>query len=228
MELARILQSQGFGSRRQCRALVHAGRVSIAGEIADDPAADLDVAGLRFSVDGEAWAYTLHATLMLHKPAGYECSREPSHHASVLDLLPVPLRMRGVQPVGRLDQDTTGLLILTDDGALNHRLTSPRHAVPKCYLATVKHPVDEVLCTRLREGVQLHGEDAPLAAVRCEKVGERQLRIVITEGKYHQVKRMVAAAGNRVDFLHRESIGDLVLPADLAPGEWRWLNGYTG
>ena len=139
-----------------------------------------------------------------------------------------PLRARGVQPVGRLDQDTTGLLLLTDDGALNHRLSSPRHAVPKTYLATLKHAAEGTLCERLLGGVQLHDEPAPIAALRCELLADTTLRIVICEGKYHQVKRMVAAAGNRVEALHREAVGDLVLPPDLAPGQWRWLHGVPG
>ena len=208
MQLDRLLQSQGFGSRRQCRALVFSGRVSVRGVAAEDPSAAIAPEDLVFAVDGETWRYTEYATLMLHKPAGYECSRAPQHHASVLELLPVPLRARGVQPVGRLDQDTTGLLLLTDDGALNHRLSSPRHAVPKTYLATLKHAADGTLCEHLLGGVQLH--------------------IVICEGRYHQVKRMVAAAGNRVEALHREAVGDLVLPPDLAPGQWRWLHGVPG
>ena len=228
MQLDRLLQSQGFGSRRQCRALVFSGRVSVRGVAAEDPSAAIAPEDLVFAVDGETWRYTEYATLMLHKPAGYECSRAPQHHASVLELLPVPLRARGVQPVGRLDQDTTGLLLLTDDGALNHRLSSPRHAVPKTYLATLKHTADGKLCERLLGGVQLHDEPAPIAALRCELLADTTLRIVICEGKYHQVKRMVAAAGNRVEALHREAVGDLVLPPDLAPGQWRWLHGVPG
>jgi len=225
MQVGRMLQSQGFGTRRACRVLVFEGRVRIHGRVVEDPSADVPVDDLCFSVDGEEWRYRERATVILHKPAGYECSREPQHHASVLELLPPPLRARGLQPVGRLDQDTTGLLLLTDDGALNHRLSSPRHAVPKTYLATLKHAAGPSLCERLLEGVQLHGEAVPFAALRCEMLHERQLRMVICEGKYHQVKRMVAAAGNRVESLHRESVGELVLPPDLAPGEWRWLDG---
>jgi 16S rRNA pseudouridine516 synthase len=138
------------------------------------------------------------------------------------------LRARGVQPVGRLDQDTTGLLLLTDDGALNHRLTSPRHHVPKTYRVTLKHPADTGLCQRLLEGVQLHDEPAPSLAINCVLLDAATLRITIDEGKYHQVKRMVAAAGNRVEALHREAVGSVVLPEDLGPGEWRWVSGPVG
>ncbi len=164
------------------------------------------------------------ATLMLHKPAGYECSRKPMHHPSVLELLPRPLRLRGVQPVGRLDEDTTGLLLVTDDGQLNHVLSSARRKVPKIYRVTTRHAVDQDQVERLLAGVLLNDEPDPIAAAACEIAGEKLLRLTVTEGKYHQVKRMVAAAGNRVEALHREAVGELALPDDLGVGEWRWLS----
>jgi 16S rRNA pseudouridine516 synthase len=161
---------------------------------------------------------------MMHKPAGYECSQRPSAWPSVLSLLPTPLRRRGVQPVGRLDADTTGLLLLTDDGALSHRLTSPKKHVPKVYEVGTKHPVDDALLQRLRDGVVLDDDTKPVRAAACEATGERALRLTVTEGRYHQVKRMVAAAGNRVERLHRSAFAGLELPHDLAPGAWRWLD----
>ena len=163
------------------------------------------------------------ASLMLNKPAGYECSRKPQHHPSVLELLPLPLRERGVQPIGRLDADTTGLLLISDDGQLNHILSSARRKVPKVYLATTRHPVDAGQINRLLAGVLLNDEPQPIFAAAAEIAGENLLRLTITEGKYHQVKRMVAAAGNRVEALHREAVGALTLPPGLKPGEWRWL-----
>ncbi len=131
--IAQILFSQGFGSRRVCAGLVQLGHVRVAGRQLNDPAEPFDTAGLVFEVDGQAWAYHAQALLMLHKPPGYECSQKPRHHPSVMSLLPAPLRTRGVQPVGRLDEDTTGLLLFTDDGTLIHRLTSPKHHVDKVY-----------------------------------------------------------------------------------------------
>ena len=199
------------------------GRVAVNGQLCEQPFADVDGVGLVLTVDGVDWPYAEFATLMLHKPAGYECSRKPRHHPSVLELLPAPLRERGVQPVGRLDEDTTGLLLLTDDGQLNHRLSSGKRKVPKVYLATTKHPLDAEQISRLLSGVVLNDESAPVAAAAAEIAGERLLRLTVTEGKYHQVKRMVAAAGNRVEALHREAVGGLSLPAGLKPGEWRWL-----
>lgn len=198
-------------------------RVAVNGQICDDPFAEIDTAGLVFTVDGVDWPYAEFATLMLNKPAGYECSRKPKHHAGVLELLPAPLRERDVQPIGRLDEDTTGLLLITDDGQLNHVLSSAKRKVPKLYLATTKHPLDQAQIEQLLAGVLLADEPEPIAAAGAEIVGENLLRLTLTEGKYHQVKRMVAAVGNRVEALHREAVGELTLPPDLKPGEWRWL-----
>ena len=163
---------------------------------------------------------------MLHKPAGYECSLKPGAWPGVHNLLPVPLRRRGLQPVGRLDQDTTGLLLLTDDGPLLHKLTSPKHHVPKVYEVTCKHPVTPAMCEKLRKGVVLDDDPEPVYADAADPVGEGEtlhLRLTLLQGKYHQVKRMVAAVSNRVEGLHRSQIGRLTLPEDLAPGQWRWI-----
>ena len=224
MQLERLLQKHGFGTRKDCRALVRRERVRVNGEICDDPFADIATDGLVFSVDDVEWPYLEHATVLLHKPAGYECSRKPQHHPSVLELLPLPLRERGVQPIGRLDEDTTGLLLITDDGQLNHQLSSGKRKVPKVYLATTKHPLDQAQIDQLLAGVLLHDEPEPIVAAAAEIVDEHTLRLTVTEGKYHQVKRMVAAVGNRVEALHRAAVAELQLPADLKPGEWRWLS----
>ena len=224
MRLTQILFSQGFGTRRECDGLVLTGHVAHAGVVIDDPDAELEPDGLVLQVQGQAWAVQARALLMLNKPSGYECSQKPKHHPSVLSLLPPPLRVRGVQPVGRLDEDTTGLLLLTDDGSLIHRLTSPRHHVPKVYEVSCKHPVDDGQVQRLLAGVKLVDDPATVAAAACEATGECSLRLTLTEGKYHQVKRMLAAVGNRVEGLHRSAIGGVALPAELAPGRWKWLD----
>jgi 16S rRNA pseudouridine516 synthase len=160
----------------------------------------------------------------MNKPPGYECSRDPQHHLSVFNLLPPQLTERGVQCVGRLDQDTTGLLLLSDDGAFVHAFTSPKRKVPKVYLATTRHPLDTAQVDALRNGVLLHGESQPIAAESAIARDEQVLELTVLEGKYHQVKRMVAASGNRVEKLHRERIGGYALPDDLAEGQWRWLD----
>ncbi|MFZ4651921.1 MAG: pseudouridine synthase [Rubrivivax sp.] len=224
MRLARILHSQGFGSRRECEARVLAGTVQVGGRTCEDPDEEFEPQGLVFTVDGRPWPWHARALVLLHKPAGYECSTRPRHHPSVLSLLPAPLRVRGVQPVGRLDEDTTGLLLLTDDGALIHRLTSPKRHVPKVYEVTLKHPVDARQVQALLDGVVLDDDPAPVRAAACEATGVRALRLTLTEGRYHQVKRMVAASGNRVEALHRSALGALTLPPELAPGQWCWLD----
>ena len=145
----------------------------------------------------------------------------------MLSLLPAPLRTRGVQPVGRLDEDTTGLLLLTDDGSLIRRLTSPKRHVPKVYEVGTRHPVSDEQISRLLQGVVLDDDPQPVRAAAAERTGDTALRLTLTEGKYHQVKRMVAAVGNRVETLHRSAIGQLVLPADLEPGQWILLPAET-
>ena len=238
MQLQDVLYSQGFGTRRVCAGLVQQGLVHIfdpgnalaAPVRCTEPAMEVPATGLRFRVQGVDWPFHEKAYLMLHKPSGTECSQKPSTYPSIYTLLPSPLRMRpqkaavqGVQAVGRLDQDTTGLLLLTDDGKFIHRMSSPRHHVPKVYEVTVKHALDASQVRRLLDGVVLDDDPKPVRAAACEAVGEHQLRLTLTEGKYHQVKRMLAAVGNRVEDLHRSRIGGLVLPPDLAPGKWRWL-----
>ena len=207
MQLERILQKHGFGTRKGCRGLIHNERVAVNGQLCDDPFADIATDNLVFTVDGVDWPYREFATVILNKPAGYECSRKPQHHPSVLELLPVQLRERDVQPIGRLDEDTTGLLLITDDGQLNHQLSSAKRKVPKVYLATTKHPLDQGQIDQLLGGVLLNDEPEPIAAAGAEIIGEHLLRLTVTEGKYHQVKRMVAAVGNRVEALHREAVG---------------------
>jgi 16S rRNA pseudouridine516 synthase len=226
VKLEQILFSQGFGTRRVCAGLIAAGLVKHAGRLLDDPGADLPTDGLVLDVDGQPWPFHAQALVMLNKPAGYECSQKPRHHPSVMTLLPAPLRQRGVQPIGRLDEDTTGLLLLTDSGTLIHRLTSPKHHVPKVYEVGCRHPVDSRQIERLLAGVVLDDDPAPVRVAACDAVGEHQLRLTLTEGKYHQVKRMVAAVGNRVESLHRSQFGPLSIPPDLPPGRWAWLPGW--
>lgn len=225
MKLSQLLFSQGFGARRECEGLIASGHVTVAGQRVDDPFADVDPQGLAFTVRGEAWTYHEKALLMLNKPQGVECSQKPKHHPSVYTLLPPPLRRRDVQSIGRLDEDTTGLLLFTDDGALIHRLTSPKKHVAKVYEVTCKHPVTPDQIERLLAGVKLVDDPATVRAVACEPTGELTLRMTLTDGKYHQVKRMMAAVSNRVEALHRSGFGALTLPADLPPGQWRWLDG---
>ncbi len=238
MQLQDILYSQGFGTRRVCAGLIQQGLVQVyESNEAVEPvtcaqaATEFVAQELRFRVQGVNWVYHEKAYLMLHKPLATECSQKPSTYPSIYTLLPSPLRLRpqkgvvqGVQAVGRLDQDTTGLLLLTDDGKFIHRMSSPRHHVPKVYEVTVRHVLDDGQLSRLRAGVILDDDPKPVQASACEALANHVLRLTLTQGKYHQVKRMLAAVGNRVEALHRSQIGALRLPVDLQPGQWRWLS----
>lgn len=235
MQLQEILFSQGFGTRRVSAGLVQQGLVAVAGVTLTDPAMQFVAEALQFTVQGVAWEYHEKAYLMLHKPAGFECSQKPSTYPSIYTLLPAPVRQRGggaaagVQAVGRLDQDTTGLLLLSDDGKFIHRMSSPRHHVPKVYEVLAKHAIDDKQIQKLLGGVVLDDDPKPVRAAACIQTGENTLSLTLTEGKYHQVKRMIAAVGNRVEEaggLHRSRIGELALPEDLKPGQWRWLTAH--
>ena len=222
--LDRILQSQGFGTRKWCRQLISDGEVTIDGQAVTDYRAGFDTQGLRFTVFDEEWLYRAHLYIALNKPADIECSRKPSHHPGVLSILPEQFSWREVQPVGRLDHDTTGLLLMSDDGAFIHAQSSPRRHVPKLYVATTYDPVTPELIAQLLQGVQLHDEPAPLAAQHCRSLGAHEIEIVLEQGKYHQVKRMLAAAGNHCSALRRAAIGGLTLSAlKLEEGEWCYL-----
>jgi 16S rRNA pseudouridine516 synthase len=223
LPLDQILFNQGFGARRECEGLILNDLVSVNGERVNDPDAVFPEDRLTMVVDGLPWVTHVKALVLLNKPAGYECSLKPGAWPGVHNLLAPPLRRRGLQPVGRLDQDTTGLLLMTDDGPLLHKLTSPKHNVPKVYEVTLKHLMTDKEVQKLKSGVVLDDDPAPVLAEEAELVSELHLRLSITQGKYHQVKRMVAAVGNRVEALHRSRIGRLTIPDDLAPGQWCWI-----
>ncbi len=225
LTLDRILQSQGFGTRKWCSELVADGEVSIAGVPVTDSRVAIETDGLVFTIFGDDWVYREHVYIALNKPANFECSRKASHHPGVLTLLPEQFKRRDVQPVGRLDHDTTGLLLMSDDGPFIHQQSSPKRHIPKIYVATTHDPVTPELVAKLLAGVKLHDEPAPLAAVTCRIVDSHQIEIVLEQGKYHQVKRMLAAADNHCVALRRTQIGKLKLDElELAEGEWCFLS----
>ena len=227
LTLEKILQSQGFGTKKMCRYMVLDGLVEIGGAVVDDVQAEFDPltnGGLEFTVDGEAWRYREKVYIALNKPAGVECSRRPKHHRGVLSLLPDQFTERDVQPVGRLDHDTTGLLLLSDDGAFIHAQSHPKRHVPKTYVATTPEPVTPELLMKLSAGVKLIDEPDPLAAL-ARQLDTHQVELTIDMGKYHQVRRMLAAAGSHCAALRRTAIGGLTLEAlGLAEGEWCYLD----
>ena len=160
--------------------------------------------------------------ILLNKPADYETSHKPRDYPSIFSLLPDQLRNLDLQAIGRLDADTTGVILITNDGQFNHRMTSPKHKVDKLYQACLKHPADESLCQTLINGVLLHDDNETVAATAAELSNPTTLLLTLREGKYHQVKRMVAAAGNRVEQLHRLRFGSWDEDG-LAIGEWKFI-----
>jgi len=222
--LERILCNQGFGSRKFCRIMIMNGEITVNGEMCDDPSATFELENLHYTVKGEAWQYHEKSYLMMHKPSNYECSHKTQHHPTIYSLLPHPLVERGVQCIGRLDEDTTGLILISDDGQFIHQMSSPKHKVPKVYEVHCKHQVSDEQIALILGGVQLVDEDAPIAALDCTRISDNIIHMTLAEGKYHQVKRMIAAISNRVEGLKRIKIGELTLPQDLKVGEWRWLS----
>lgn len=224
LDLERILHKQGFGSRKLCRIMIINEEITVNGELCDDPDAEFELDNLTFTVKGEAWEYKEKSYLMMHKPSNFECSHKTQHHPTIYSLLPHPLVERGVQCIGRLDEDTTGLILISDDGQFIHKMSSPKHKVPKVYEVLCKHPIVEANIHALLSGVKLIDEDETIAALAVIQISERVIHMTLAEGKYHQVKRMVAAISNRVEGLKRIQIGDLTLPEDLKVGEWQWLS----
>jgi 16S rRNA pseudouridine516 synthase len=226
--LDRLLANMGYGSRREVQQLVRAGAVTLDGKTLSD--ADMRLAATpdlsqRMQVDGAPLDPPPGMALMLHKPLGVTCSHKEAG-ALVYELLPARWRQRdpAISTVGRLDKDTSGLLLLTDDGALLHRIISPKRHVAKRYLATLARPLEGQEAARFAAGdLMLEGEDKPLAPAVLEPLTPTTAWLTITEGRYHQVRRMFAAVGNHVAALHRDRIGGLDLPSDLAPGQHRLM-----
>jgi 16S rRNA pseudouridine516 synthase len=219
--LDQLLANLGYCSRREVRAWLKAGRVSVAGRPADDPGVKPSPAAVR--VDGEPLDHPDGLLLLLNKPLGLTCSHEASEGPLVYDLLPPRWRARNpvVTSVGRLDKETSGLLLLTDHTELVHRLTSPKHKVPKIYRATTDRDLSPDLIPRFASGtLRLDGEKEPCAPAELRLLGPREAELTLVEGKYHQVRRMFAACGATVLGLHRTTFGPLTL-GDLAAGEYR-------
>jgi 16S rRNA pseudouridine516 synthase len=193
-------------------------------EIASEPEAALEPAGLWFRVGNLELPFRENLHLAFHKPADCECSHAPGHHRSVFSFFPEPFLRRGLEAVGRLDADTTGLLLLSNAGDFIHHLTSPKRHVAKTYRVDLKHPVNDAQIGRLTAGVELRSDPEPTRPAQVERLDERHCLITLTEGRYHQVKRMFAAVGNRVEAIHRIAVGPVRLDEDLAPGAYRFLS----
>jgi 16S rRNA pseudouridine516 synthase len=221
LRLDRFLGNATGLTRSQAQKAIRAGSVSVDGRIVTDAATHV-AASAQILLDNEPVVLAGPQYLMLHKPAGYICATRDGLHRTVLDLVEVPPAVE-LHIVGRLDIDATGLVLLTDDGAWLHRITSPRHGVTKQYRVTLAEPLAAAAAEVLRAGVQLKDEPKRCEPASLERVSDLEWCVIITEGKYHQVKRMFAAVGNTVLTLHRERIGAVVLDPLLAPGASRPL-----
>jgi 16S rRNA pseudouridine516 synthase len=224
--LDRLLANLGYGSRREVGHMVAAGLISLDGARLKDPGQRLAITAdlpERMNVNGAPIDPPPPLTLIVHKPLGVVCShREPGR--SVYELLPPRWRRRdpALSTIGRLDLDTSGLLLITDDGGLLHRVISPRAKISKRYVATLARPLEGHEAELFASGaLMLEGETDALAPARLEPLTTTSARLTVTEGRYHQVRRMFAAAGNHVVELHRDQVGGLALPEDLGAGDWR-------
>ena len=217
--LDRFLSEAGVASRRELRAIIRAGRVRVNDVPASAPEQKIDETSDRVTLDGEAVGPRGPVVLLLHKPTGYVTSTDDPRDRTVMELLPP--QYRGLAPVGRLDKDTTGLLLLTTDGELNHRLLAPARHVDKTYLATLDKPVGDKEVAVFASGLSL--SDFEAAPADLKPLPDNRARVTIHEGKFHQVKRMFAAVEREVLTLHRETFGSLVLDEALPCGQWREL-----
>lgn len=222
MRLDKYLSHLQFGSRQAVRRLIKAGRVTVAGTVCRDPGQHVSEAD-KVNVDDQVVGGQLDVTYLLNKPAGVITATTDPHQRTVLDLITPADRRPGLFPIGRLDKDTTGLLLLTTDGPMGHALVSPAHHVPKTYFATLSAPLTPEMIATLTTGVTLKDFTTQPAQIRVVQTDPPIAALTITEGKFHQVKRMFHAVGTEVVALQRESFGPLHLPVNLAPGDYRPL-----
>lgn len=232
MRLDRLLGSLGYGSRRDIAALARLGAITLDGRDLTDASARIAVTAdlpARMTVDGAPVDPPPGVVILLNKPLGVTCSHKEAGPL-VYDLLPTRWRARdpAISTVGRLDKETSGLLLMTDDGDLLHRIISPKRHVAKVYRATLARPLNGSEGALFASGqLMLEGDDKPLKPAELEVISPTEARLSVTEGRYHMVRRMFAAAGNHVEALHRERLGGLSIPNDLAPGSWRLLGPDT-
>ena len=222
MRLDKFISQASPLSRKLARRALLAGRVTLEGQVCKKASQPLDERP-QITLDGKPLNLPQARYLMLHKPNGYLCARQDPHQPCVTDLLAPELTTAGLQLVGRLDKDTTGLLLLTDDGQWNHRITAPGRRCPKVYWLETADPLSPEMARTLRQGLLLKDDPKPTRPADFEPLSSHSARLTLYEGRYHQVKRMLAALGNRVIRLHRESVAGIHLDPALAPGECRAL-----
>lgn len=220
--LDKLISNQLIIPRSTVRAGIYQGKATVNGAIVRDPATQIDTAAA-VCFDGQAITFKEYLYILIYKPKGVICATDDKKQRTVLDLLPDNIRRRDMAPVGRLDKDTTGLLIITDDGAFAHECISPKKNISKTYIAYLDGDIKEDTITSFRNGVLL-ADGTVCKSATLQRIGENKARVIITEGKYHQIKRMFGTVGLGVNALHREAIGNLTLPADMCEGDWLELS----
>lgn len=221
--LDKILASQGTLSRRDVKEIIKKGRVTLNGNVVRDSAVKVDLNVDVVVIDGEQLTLKKHIYIMMNKPQGVISASDSDNDETVVDLVPDDLFRKGLFPAGRLDKDTTGFVLITDDGDFAHKILSPKNHIFKTYLARLQHKLTESDIEKLEKGITL-ADGTTLKEAKVEIVENTEtplIKIMICEGKYHQVKRMFAATGNKVVSLHRSKMGDLALDDNLKPGECR-------
>lgn len=221
MRLDQFVATSSGLSRKEAKRAISAGRVRVDGVVLTGANGQVPE-DAEVLLGNEALALPGSLYLMMNKPAGVISATNDSSQPTAVDLLPPDLA-RQVHIAGRLDKDTTGLLLLTSDGQWSHQVTSPRRHCPKTYRVTLAEPLEERACRALEQGVELNGEERPTLPAQILRCSATEIELIIREGRYHQVKRMLAAVGNHVVALHRQSIGDIALDQTLAPGQYRSL-----
>ena len=221
IRLDKLLADAGAGTRSEVKEYIRRGRVMVNGQICRKPEQKVQEESDRILLDGQSVDYARYRYYLLHKPQGVITATEDTREKTVLDLL-TGVNIANISPIGRLDKDTEGLLLLTNDGELAHRLLSPRRHVDKCYLVRTGKPLSLADLHALEGGVDI-GDERPTLPARARLNEAGELLLTIQEGRYHQVKRMLQAVDNKVLYLKRLSFGSLTLPADLKAGEFRAL-----
>ena len=217
----KIIASQGKYSRSDVKGLIAKRRVMVDGEVIKSSSVKVDPAVSRITIDGVDITVKKHVYLMLNKPKGYVSATEDKEHQTVLELVPEAYQGRGMFPAGRLDRDTTGLMIITDDGVMAHNILAPKKHVQKVYHVELDIPVTEAMQAGFQAGVELN--DGVCKAADLQITGEKTATVTLKEGRYHQIKRMFGCYGAKVVELHRLAMGELYLPDDLPEGQCREL-----
>ena len=220
MRLDRFLSRAGVGTRQQVKRILRDGVVTIDGKLCKDAAAQISPTN-EIALEDETIPWLESPPfVMLHKPLGYACSHNPAEAPLVAQLLPAHLLADGFEPIGRLDRETSGLLLLTANGDLNHRLTHPKHKIEKEYQVTFTGALPANAVSRVAAGIDLQGDDEPTAPADLTVLDAQHATLILREGRFHQVRRMFAALGVEVTNLHRTRVGGLMLPTTLPPGEF--------